>query len=73
MSLEIKLTEDVLNKEDGARSSNAWLPMLEPLKCKNTAAFYEHSGAVGDRSRTAHALGTCQTGLACAWYGNQKS
>lgn len=35
-SLEFQLSEQVINKEDGAKLSNVWLPVLESLKASNT-------------------------------------
>lgn len=41
-SIEIRLLEEVINKEDGARLNNGWMPWLESLKASNTAELYEH-------------------------------
>lgn len=57
-SLKIKLTESMLNKEDGAQSSNMWLPGLEPLMYKECSCFVwalRHDGRQAyDSARVRH-------------------
>lgn len=42
-SLEIQLIKDIINKKDGARLNNAWLPALEQWRGSSTAVGTELS------------------------------
>lgn len=55
---EIYLAEDVINKEDGTRLSNAWLPTLELVKVVRPAAAFSEQSDKG-MGEGGH-LGTCQ-------------